>query len=275
MIQLLNKTMAVASVLAASALCTGLVHAYPGTSPSARAAVRLAYHPPKNYIQHYLPADRYKVAGGTWKVLSTEIDEDYHRATCPNMLRESAGIVLGFASATDAVDAGYRPCPICRPQIPVAVYASTAPAPAPAYTNDGQASAESREASRIVNILADLIAATNKRGDLLQIRLAVDSLQNGTLDKVTRAVLKGQQFRIESLSSVVGALEQLKRAIDAKMFPSPAGMVMWPIHLNNARLDAHPTTPQSRARSQQRIDNAVSRNTKAMAWRGMGRRTGR
>lgn len=79
------------------------------TSPSVRAAARLKNHPPKNWIRHYLGEDRYKIAGGIWKVVSTETDRYYYPPWAPEMLRQSPGIVIGFASVEEAEEAGYLP----------------------------------------------------------------------------------------------------------------------------------------------------------------------
>ena len=76
--------------------------------PSAVAAARLKHRPPQNWIRHYLGDDRYKIAGGVWKVVSTELDRYYYPAWAPEMLRQPAGIVIGFASAAEAEEAGYR-----------------------------------------------------------------------------------------------------------------------------------------------------------------------
>ncbi|MDF2440071.1 MAG: hypothetical protein JWN98_1055 [Abditibacteriota bacterium] len=84
------------------------LQAHPGTSPSARAAARLKYRPPAGWIRHYLGDDRYKIKGGTWKVVSTELDQYYYPAWAPEMLRQPAGIVIGFSSARAAEEAGYR-----------------------------------------------------------------------------------------------------------------------------------------------------------------------
>jgi hypothetical protein len=81
----------------------------------------LKYHPPTNWIRHYLPDDRYKVAG-LWKVVSTQHDSYYHRANCPNMLRQPAGIVIGFNSGLDAREAGYLPDNTCAPDEPSVIY---------------------------------------------------------------------------------------------------------------------------------------------------------
>jgi hypothetical protein len=84
-------------------------HAQRVTSPSVRAAANLKNHPPKNWIRHYLGDDRYKIAGGVWKVVSTELDSFYYPAWAPEMLRQKPGIVIGFSSAAEAEEAGYRP----------------------------------------------------------------------------------------------------------------------------------------------------------------------
>jgi hypothetical protein len=86
-----------------------LVEAGPSTSPSARQAARLKHNPPRGWIRHYLPDDRYKILGGTWKYVSTELDRFYYPAWAPEMLRRPAGRVIGFASAQDAEEAGYMP----------------------------------------------------------------------------------------------------------------------------------------------------------------------
>lgn len=117
---------------AATLLLTGLVAggeaakfagAAPIYSPSVRQAIRLKYRPPANYLRHYLGEDRYKIAGGTWRVLSTQMDNRYHRASCPNMLRQSPGIVIGFSSAQDAQESGYRPDGLCAPEYSSFTYA--------------------------------------------------------------------------------------------------------------------------------------------------------
>lgn len=78
-------------------------------SPSVRAAARLKHRPPSGWIRHYLPDDRYKILGGTWKYVSTELDRFYYPAWAPEMLRQPANRVIGFASAEDAREAGYLP----------------------------------------------------------------------------------------------------------------------------------------------------------------------
>lgn len=87
------------------------------SGPSAQEAARLMIAPPTDWIAHYLPDDRYKVVGGVWKVVSTDLDTYYHRPNCPNIQRQSADNVIGFSSAKDAEDSGYRPDPMCSPNV--------------------------------------------------------------------------------------------------------------------------------------------------------------
>ena len=81
------------------------------SGPSAKAAARLKKNPPNSWIAHYLPDDRYKIAGGVWKYVSTNLDTYYHRADSPNMLNQPNGGVIGFPSARAAEEAGYKPDP--------------------------------------------------------------------------------------------------------------------------------------------------------------------
>lgn len=106
----IGALLAFGCLMPASRLCAG-----PSTSPSARAAARLKNHPPANWIRHYLPDDRYKIDGGTWKYVSTELDTYYHRPDSELMLRQSPNGVIGFNSAADAEEAGYRPAPNTNP----------------------------------------------------------------------------------------------------------------------------------------------------------------
>ena len=122
--------------------------AYPTNSPSARAAVRLKYHPPNNWIRHYLGDDRYKIAGNVWKVVSTQLDTYYHRPNCPNMLRQPAGITIGFSDLAEAEEGGYVPDTYCSPQSAVVTYA-----PGGSAVNSATTINRTRRAIRIV--LAD------------------------------------------------------------------------------------------------------------------------
>lgn len=103
--------------VAALAVLLGADTAWAGPSaPSARVAARLAKRPPNNYLKHYLPDDRYILAGGIWRVVSTQTDRYYHKATCASMLRQRADLVIGFHSPAAAEEAGYMPDPFCNPQ---------------------------------------------------------------------------------------------------------------------------------------------------------------
>jgi len=93
------------------------VLAKPVKSRSVKAAARLKNHPPAGWINHYLGDDRYKIAGHVWKVVSTQSDQYFHRPDCPEMLHQSADIVIGFPSVASALEAGYMPDPHCRPDI--------------------------------------------------------------------------------------------------------------------------------------------------------------
>jgi hypothetical protein len=91
------------------------VFASPAKGTSAEAAAILKNHPPAGWISHYLGDDRYKIAGHVWKVVSTQRDKYFHRPDCPEMLRQPAGIVIGFPSVASALEAGYLPDPHCNP----------------------------------------------------------------------------------------------------------------------------------------------------------------
>lgn len=86
------------------------VHAGP-SGPSARAAARLKKYPTSRWLAHYLPDDRYKIAGGVWKYVSTDLDTYYHRPDSGLMMQQPAGRVIGFSSAAEAEEAGYTPGP--------------------------------------------------------------------------------------------------------------------------------------------------------------------
>ncbi len=98
--------------LATSAIWTSIANAGPAPGPkrpgpSAVEAARLKRYPAPSYLAHYLPDDRYKIAGGVWKYVSTDLDTYYHVPSSPNMLRQPASRVIGFATARDAEEAGY------------------------------------------------------------------------------------------------------------------------------------------------------------------------
>lgn len=115
MLRKLLSVVVMASLVAAPALTTA-VRAGPQDGTSQAIAAWLKDHPPPGYLRHYLGDDRYKIAGHVWQVVSTETDTNFHLPTCPKMLRQSAGSVIGFASIGDAVEAGYEPDPACNPE---------------------------------------------------------------------------------------------------------------------------------------------------------------
>lgn len=101
------------SALLLAALTVGAVsssHAAPA-GPSARAAASLKKNPRTQWLAHYLPDDRYKIAGGVWKYVTTNLDTYYHRPDSPNMMKQPNSNVIGFASAQAAAEAGYSPDP--------------------------------------------------------------------------------------------------------------------------------------------------------------------
>jgi hypothetical protein len=89
---------------------TPLVQAGP-MGRSAKMAASLKKRPTSAWLAHYLPDDRYKIAGGVWKFVSTDLDTYYHRPDSPLMLRQSADRVIGFSSVAEAEEAGYKPAP--------------------------------------------------------------------------------------------------------------------------------------------------------------------
>ena len=105
------KTKISALLLAALAIgAASSSHAAPA-GPSAKAAASLKKNPRTQWLAHYLPDDRYKIAGGVWKYVTTNLDTYYHRPDSPNMLRQPNSNVIGFASAQEAAEAGYSPDP--------------------------------------------------------------------------------------------------------------------------------------------------------------------
>jgi methylphosphotriester-DNA--protein-cysteine methyltransferase len=39
----------------------------------------------------------------------------FHRASCPNAIKMRISRQVAFETARDALDAGYKPCGICKP----------------------------------------------------------------------------------------------------------------------------------------------------------------
>ena len=85
-------------------------HAAP-VGPSAKAAAALKKNPRTQWLAHYLPDDRYKIAGGVWKYVTTNLDTYYHKPDSSNMMKQPNGGVIGFPSARAAEEAGYLPDP--------------------------------------------------------------------------------------------------------------------------------------------------------------------
>jgi len=96
------------ATLALSAVSSS--HAAPA-GPSAKAAAALKKNPTSAWLAHYLPDDRYKIAGGVWKYVTTNLDTYYHVPSSANMMRQPNAGVIGFASAREAEEAGYKPDP--------------------------------------------------------------------------------------------------------------------------------------------------------------------
>lgn len=104
----LKFTSLILAILAASAATSS--HAAP-VGPSARAAAALKKNPTSAWLAHYLPDDRYKIAGGVWKYVTTNLDTYYHVPSSPNMMRQPNAGVIGFPSAKAAEEAGYKADP--------------------------------------------------------------------------------------------------------------------------------------------------------------------
>ena len=107
----MKKTKVTALMVAVAVSATALRVPAAPSGPSAIAAARLKKNPPNSWLAHYLPDDRYKIAGGVWKYVSTNLDTYYHRADSPNMLNQPNAGVIGFPSARAAEEAGYKPDP--------------------------------------------------------------------------------------------------------------------------------------------------------------------
>jgi len=149
---------AIGGAICAALLIHGLTDAsaLPTTSPAWRGAAQLRYYPPAGWIRHYLGDDRYKIVGGNWKVVSTQYDVYYHRANCPNMLRQSPGIVIGFNTHKDARDAGYKPDSVCSPDSEGVMYMAAPRA--------GQTSTGGRDSLRVGGVTVKGIRTTLSDG---------------------------------------------------------------------------------------------------------------
>ena len=155
-------------------------HAYPNTSPSALAAARLKYRPPYNWIRHYLGDDRYKIAGNVWKFVSTTTDQYYHRPDSPFMLAQPAGIVIGFASAAEAEEAGYLPGPSANAIVLPAIKGNG---------GDGTTINNSKNAMRIV--LADGLSTVLLPPNWKRTRTGAQTVLGYALQSDTLEPLKG------------------------------------------------------------------------------------
>lgn len=102
------KSIALLAVLALASALSPNAGANPrGLGPSAIEAARLKAYPPGGYLSHYLPDDRYKIAGGVWKYVSTDLDTYFHVPQSANMMSQPADRVIGFNSVREAEEAGY------------------------------------------------------------------------------------------------------------------------------------------------------------------------
>jgi len=249
---------AVVAVCSASVLHDKAVRAYPTDSPSAQAAARLKNRPPANWIRHYLPDDRYKIAGRIWKVISTETDELYHRADCVEMLKGDAGTVIGFASSADANEAGYRPDGVCRPQAP-AFPATTTSGNANARRNGTRPAASSASDrpqvrrdgfSAMVRALAAVIAKTSTTRELQRLERRNERLKAGYIGQ-------GDGDRAAAVDWLLVAIRQKAAG------PNPAGMSSLRNSLRVAQFAADEVsrratlTPEEAEREQERFNRRL------------------
>lgn len=185
-------------LFAASALAVA-AHAAP-SGPSAKMAARLKTNPTSAWLAHYLPDDRYKIAGGVWKYVSTDLDTYYHLPSSPLMMRQPAGIVIGFSSAQQAEEAGYRPDPtLRRVAAQKAQRAQAAASPGVANFRDAGAGGKRvRSARRIV--LADGASSLVVPAGWQILRGRVDRGQAGvaTLDRFVGPA--GQRLMVETIN---------------------------------------------------------------------------
>jgi len=66
------------------------------------------------WFEHYAPPERNWIRSGVWSVIGTEFEQNYHVASCPQMLKLDARGLLGWGSAQEALSVGRKPCPICK-----------------------------------------------------------------------------------------------------------------------------------------------------------------
>lgn len=258
----------------------------PVTSPSVQMAAGLAHHPPRGWIRHYLPADRYKIKGGIWKYVSTETDTHYHRPDSPLMLCQSPDIVIGFASTADAEEGGYQPGPSVTLQdrggknkralnnrnlAPFTTLASRRPSIA------GGAAAVAIPAAaipkhildfiRLVDGLAAEIEAASTPSQLNRIRRQINLLSRGNTAQSGMAHLSGDREDGNTQGSMAAVIQVLERAVDAKLRPNPAGIPLDRQLLNAARSGARALIPQVQVQFRQQAEQ----NRRNMLRRPAGR----
>lgn len=71
--------------------------------------------PPRAWLSHYLPQDRYKIIFADWGVVTTPNDPYFYAPNAPAMMRKPPGEIIGFHTWQDAMQAGYRPDPRSKP----------------------------------------------------------------------------------------------------------------------------------------------------------------
>ncbi len=197
--------------------------------PSALAAARLKNNPPRNWIRHYLPADRYKIAGGIWKYVSTELDTYYHRPDSALMLQQPAGMVIGFASIADAEEAGYLPArgipPFLRSQELSAspLFAGSSGRAEIGGSSNGTVVIREQdippavfELIRTVDALSNEILLASSDAELSRVARKVSLLRGGSALGAASALMSGAQNGGVDLGSVQGIAQMLNRAIEAK-----------------------------------------------------------
>ncbi|BCM90235.1 hypothetical protein IAD21_02086 [Abditibacteriota bacterium] len=194
-------------VLSSISLFTCQANAAPGSkrpTPPMVAAARLKKYPAPSYLSHYLPDDRYKIAGGVWKYVSTDLDTYYHVPSSPNMLRQPAGRVIGFANARDAEEAGY----VADPSD------GTASKAAPTTIGGGIRGGQgfSPEENRYIQQVEALLADTEKNGQNLSVKIHSMTGQIGRAnDNATTVFASAAPIVKEFLTASQGILGRFNR----------------------------------------------------------------
>ncbi len=268
----------------ASLVLRGVAVAWPDSSPSARAAARLKYHPPQGWINHYLPDDRYKIQGGVWRFVSTEMDDRYYLPDSPSMLSQSPGIVIGFANEAAAQEAGYRPGPdVERRAAQSAARFAVQPRTLPRRPASMLAQAPSLPAAsaaptvvsipasqipphilafvRLVDRTADDIEGASSDRELLRISLATKVIARDFERGMVRAYLGGARASSEDLGTMMGIMQQLAAAADNKREPGPVGIgsSLYRQQTNSARAQARNLIPQVKALRRRQFRDAANR----------------